>query len=380
MLALDSGGQPIDVTGLMLVAERIEGSTASLSVTSVIPDPFVTGLYTGLLRVSLSTDDAAIAVRLGVSGFDESAGVVVETARVDVLRSLGFSAAASTLTEGGAAVELRIDLPAHHVGRQVELTLVADGTAVVTEDYSLLVSDPSARLIVGSTKTISLRLDGAPANLGLLLRPRMDDPDRQGDQIAELRISRYRVDGEDDRSVILPDALTFRILDDELLSVSLVITEVLPPATELPPLAEAVVELRVKANVRGSDGRPFVGLKGLGIRVETIAVTDGDGSHVDVSTSPISETVPGSYEGHADNSADRQPRQRGKPADRCGRDQDKHPGRRIVDRQPGATAAPRCCGTDSIGDRSRADHTRGGGAGHGDGDGARSICSAFHAD
>ena len=149
-------------------------------------------------------------------GFDETLGVTVETTAVRVLRPLSFVAAATTITEGADDVELHIGVPLGHVGMPLEIDLRVGGTALLGSDYTLVATDTSSSVRITATDTVTLQLGAVPDTLlKLLLRPR-GDRISQGDRRAELRISGYRVAGEERQSVILPAALGVTILDDDL--------------------------------------------------------------------------------------------------------------------------------------------------------------------
>ena len=221
--ALDALGLPLAVTGLLLVAERVAGSArywlpsvampAALSATDEI------GVFEGQLMVALDEDDAAVELRIGVIGFAETQGIIVETAVVQILLALSFSAVASMTTEGADGVELQIRVPQEHVGSRVDMVLTGSGTAVRGVDYFISAADPAQGIIVGdgATDEITLRVDPAPAEpLRLLLRPREDDRRRQGERLLNLRISGYRVVPESAGTVGLPPALDLTIADDEL--------------------------------------------------------------------------------------------------------------------------------------------------------------------
>ena len=222
--ALDALGLPLAVTGLLLVAERVAGSArywlpsvampAALSATDEI------GVFEGQLRVALDEDDAAVELRIGVIGFAETQGIIVETALVQILLALSFSAAASMTTEGADGVELQIRVPQEHVGSRVDMVLTGSGTAVRGVDYFISAADPAQGIIVGdgATDEITLRVDPAPAEpLRLLLRPRGDDRIRQSLRLLNLRISGYRVVPESaGGTVALLPALDLAIADDDL--------------------------------------------------------------------------------------------------------------------------------------------------------------------
>ena len=60
---------------------------------------------------------------IGVTGFTEAQGIIIDAAVVQVWQSLSFIAAASTTTEGADGVELQIGVPQGHVGRPVDIDL-----------------------------------------------------------------------------------------------------------------------------------------------------------------------------------------------------------------------------------------------------------------
>ena len=230
--ALDAMDRPVDSTGLLLVAEPIAGSLADWSPTADQPQALnetdQRGVFTGRLSARLGADDAAVRLRIGVVGFEMGLGIVVESTVVEVLRipALAFTAGAARLTEGGDDVELRIALPLSHIGSRVEMVLTGSGTARLGSDYSLVVADSSQNIVIGDGigMALTLEVQSAPAELMLLLRPRSDNHTRQRDRSLELRLSDYRADAEDDRAVILPPALRFEVVDDELPVVTFVAT------------------------------------------------------------------------------------------------------------------------------------------------------------
>ena len=223
--ALDAMSRPVDSTGLLLVAESIAGSLADWSPTADQPralsETDERGIFAGRLSVRLGADDVAVRLRLGVVGFEMGLGIVVESTVVEVLRipALAFTAGAAQLTEGGDDVELRIELPLSHIGSHVEMVLTGSGTARLGSDYSLVAADSEQNIVIGDGigMALTLEVQSAPAEaLRLLLHPRSDNRIRQGDRSFELRLSDYRADAEDDRAVILPPALRFEVVDDEL--------------------------------------------------------------------------------------------------------------------------------------------------------------------
>ena len=224
--ALDAMGLPTVATDLLLVAERIAGSARSWSPSVAMPAALSatgeTGVFEGRLTVALDEDDAAVELRVGVIGFAQGEGVIVDTAVVQVLPALSFIAAASMITEGADGVELQIRVPQEHVGSRVEIELTAGGTAMAGSDYTLDAAEPAQGIILGdgSNSTITLRVDPAPAEpLRLLLRPRGDDLISQGQRLLNLRISGYRVVPESAGTVDLPPALDLTIVDDDPLTV-----------------------------------------------------------------------------------------------------------------------------------------------------------------
>ena len=219
--ALDTMDLPIAVAGLLLVAERIAGSahywSPSVAMPAALSATDETGVLEGQLRVALDEDDTSVELRIGVIGFAEAQEVIVDTAVVRVLRALSFIAAALTTTEGADGVELQIRVPQEHVGSRVDMVLTGSGTAVLGVDYFLSAADPAQGIVLGDETTvrITLRVESAPAELSLLLRPRADDHIAQGDRFLNLRISSYRVVPEGGGTVDLPPALDFTIRDDE---------------------------------------------------------------------------------------------------------------------------------------------------------------------
>ena len=221
--ALDAMDRPVDSTGLLLVAEPIAGSAGYWLPSVALPAELSTtgeaGVFEGLLRVALDEDDVAVELRIDVVGFDAMLGIIVETTAVRVLRSLSFVAGAAMTTEGADDVELRIGIPLGHVGRSLEIDLNISGTALLGSDYRLIVADPAPGIALSfdMPEVATLRLGAVPdAPLRLLLRPRDDDRISQGDRRAELRISGYRVAGEEQHSGTLPAVLGVTILDDDL--------------------------------------------------------------------------------------------------------------------------------------------------------------------
>ena len=218
--AMDAMDMPVNSTGLLLVAEPIAGSvrywSPSVAKPAALSATDETGVFEGRLRVALDKDDTAAALRIGVIGFPQAHGIVVETTVVRVLQSLSFVAAASTTTEGADGVELQIGLPLGHVGLPVEIDLSLGGTALYDSDYTLVASETSGSVRFDETDSgVTLRLTDVPDTpLRLLLRPRSNDIIRQGDRRVELQLSGYRVTGDDERSAdALPATLGVTILD-----------------------------------------------------------------------------------------------------------------------------------------------------------------------
>ena len=222
--AMDAMDMPVNSTGLLLVAEPIAGSVRywfpSVAQPAVLSATGETGVFEGRLMVALDEDTTAASLRIGVIGFAQTQGIIIETAVVQVLQSLSFVAVASTTTEGADDVELQIGLPQGHVGRSVEIDLSIAGTALYDSDYTLVVPETSGGLTISdpADSVISLQLTDVPdTQLRLLLRPRANDAIGQGERRVELRISGYRVAGDDERSAdALPTTLGVTILDPYL--------------------------------------------------------------------------------------------------------------------------------------------------------------------
>ena len=224
VLALDGGGQPIDAAGLSFFAERVSGSAVTWSPTSEEPQELVdnlgVGSYIGRLMVTLGEDDAGLRLRIQIRGFDPESGVVAETVEVAVVRELRFGSSVSYLSEGGSDEELLIDLPIAPVDGQVELSLVASGEAQLGSDYTLIAANSASGIVLATDEeagTVTLRLDSVPEeSIRLLLRPRRDDDIAQGSRNAELRVSHYRVGGNEQSLVALPPAHRITIYEDDL--------------------------------------------------------------------------------------------------------------------------------------------------------------------
>ena len=158
-------------------------------------------------------------LRIGVIGFAEGEGVIVQTAVVQVLQPLSFIAAASMTIEGADGVELQIGVPQGHVGRPVDIDLNTAGTAQLGTDYTLVSLEALGSVSIDETTSgVTLRLDAVPDTslLRLLLQPRANDAILQGDRRAELRISGYRVAGVARNAEALPAPLGVTILDRSL--------------------------------------------------------------------------------------------------------------------------------------------------------------------
>ena len=136
-----------------------------------------------------------------------------------------LTASTDMLTEGGAAAQLSIALPAAHAGLQLELELAVSGNALAGTDYTLVAANSAPGIVLAgeANSIITLRVASAPAEpLGLLLRPRADNRISEGIRFLNLRIIRYQVSlegGETTATVALSPALDFTIRDDEPLSV-----------------------------------------------------------------------------------------------------------------------------------------------------------------
>ena len=130
---------------------------------------------------------------------------------------LFFTSSIDALTEGGEEVQLSIWLPPEHIGLRVEMELAVSGIAMEGLDYTLVAADSAPGIVLGgeAQRLITLRVDSAPAELRLRLRPRADDRISQGDRFLSLRISGYQVVSKIAETVALPPALEFTIRDDE---------------------------------------------------------------------------------------------------------------------------------------------------------------------
>ena len=160
-------------------------------------------LYVRLLEL-LPASVLAPSIRMVVQPVELSAGPFL-------------TASADTVTEGAEEAQLSVLLPLAHTGLRVEIELAASGTALAGLDYTLVAADPERVIVLGGeiTDEITLRVDSAPTELRLLLRPRADDPISQGIRFLNLRISSYRVVSEGGGTAALPPALDFTIRDDE---------------------------------------------------------------------------------------------------------------------------------------------------------------------
>ena len=136
---------------------------------------------------------------------------------VELLDGPFLTASTATVTEGAAAVELSILLPAAHAGRQLELELTVSGTALAGADYTLAPAPGQGIVLAGgSNSTITLSVEFAPAErLRLLLQIRADDRIVQGTRFLNLRLSGYSVMPEIGRPTELPPVLNIPLLDDE---------------------------------------------------------------------------------------------------------------------------------------------------------------------
>ena len=147
------------------------------------------------------------------------AGAVLESPVLSVYLSNGllFTASTDTLTEGREAAQLSIWLPPEHIGLRVEVELAVSGTAMEGLDYTLVAADLAQGIVLGgdAQQLITLRVESAPFELRLRLRPRADDRISQGIRFLNLRISSYQVVPDSGGTVDLPAALDFAIRDDE---------------------------------------------------------------------------------------------------------------------------------------------------------------------